>query len=161
TIGSPKAGTIAELRGKEGDTVPVGQVLVVLDLDGGAAPERAEAPKPPPQPQRAPAPAAPPAPPREAAVSRAAETTPASPEDEEEGGPAATAVGDIKDILPGMGVARQQRPAISELHGDGNGSYTNENPLAAPATRKLARELGIDLRRVRPSGPGGRVTRED
>jgi len=32
---------------------------------------------------------------------------------------------------------------------------------AAPATRRLAREMGIDLRSVTPSGPGGRVTPED
>lgn len=32
---------------------------------------------------------------------------------------------------------------------------------ASPATRRFARELGVDLRRVRPSGPGGRVTAED
>ncbi len=32
---------------------------------------------------------------------------------------------------------------------------------AAPATRKLARELGVDLRLVPSSGPGGRVTPED
>jgi len=137
-------------------------VLVVLDLEGGAAAERAEAPKAPPQQQQRPAPEAQAAPRRES-VSRVAPTTPAAPEDEEaDEGPAATAVGDIKDILPGMGAMRQQRPAINELvAGDGNGSYMNETPLAAPATRKLARELGIDLRRVRPSGPGGRVTRED
>ncbi len=32
---------------------------------------------------------------------------------------------------------------------------------AAPATRRLARELGVDINRVAPSGPGGRVTAED
>jgi pyruvate dehydrogenase E2 component (dihydrolipoamide acetyltransferase) len=32
---------------------------------------------------------------------------------------------------------------------------------ATPATRKLARELGVDLRAVPPSGPGGRVTDDD
>jgi pyruvate dehydrogenase E2 component (dihydrolipoamide acetyltransferase) len=32
---------------------------------------------------------------------------------------------------------------------------------AAPATRRLARELGVDLRLVRPTGPSGRVTPED
>jgi len=32
---------------------------------------------------------------------------------------------------------------------------------AAPSTRRLARELGVDIRRVPPSGPGGRVTAED
>jgi pyruvate dehydrogenase E2 component (dihydrolipoamide acetyltransferase) len=33
--------------------------------------------------------------------------------------------------------------------------------LATPATRKLARDLGLDLRHVRPTGPGGRVTKAD
>jgi pyruvate dehydrogenase E2 component (dihydrolipoamide acetyltransferase) len=32
---------------------------------------------------------------------------------------------------------------------------------AAPATRRLARELGVDLRTVRGTGPGGRVTDAD
>jgi pyruvate dehydrogenase E2 component (dihydrolipoamide acetyltransferase) len=32
---------------------------------------------------------------------------------------------------------------------------------AAPVTRRVARELGVDLRLVPPSGPGGRVTTED
>jgi pyruvate dehydrogenase E2 component (dihydrolipoamide acetyltransferase) len=32
---------------------------------------------------------------------------------------------------------------------------------ATPATRRLARELSVDLRTVRPSGPGGRVTDDD
>jgi len=34
-------------------------------------------------------------------------------------------------------------------------------PAAAPATRKLARELGVDLADVDGSGPGGRITKED
>ena len=33
--------------------------------------------------------------------------------------------------------------------------------VAVPATRRLARELEIDIRQVPPTGPGGRVTRED
>ncbi len=33
--------------------------------------------------------------------------------------------------------------------------------LATPATRRLARELGVDITRVQGSGPGGRVTDED
>jgi pyruvate dehydrogenase E2 component (dihydrolipoamide acetyltransferase) len=37
-----------------------------------------------------------------------------------------------------------------------------EGPVpASPATRRLAREMGIDLRQVPASGPGGRVTSED
>ncbi|MCS7311754.1 MAG: 2-oxo acid dehydrogenase subunit E2 [Acidobacteria bacterium] len=33
--------------------------------------------------------------------------------------------------------------------------------LATPATRRVARELGVDLRQVPPTGPHGRVTKED
>jgi pyruvate dehydrogenase E2 component (dihydrolipoamide acetyltransferase) len=37
-----------------------------------------------------------------------------------------------------------------------------EGPVAAaPSTRRLARELGIDISQVKPGGPGGRVTPED
>jgi pyruvate dehydrogenase E2 component (dihydrolipoamide acetyltransferase) len=32
---------------------------------------------------------------------------------------------------------------------------------AVPSTRRLARELGVDLHEVEPSGPGGRITIED
>lgn len=34
-------------------------------------------------------------------------------------------------------------------------------PPATPATRRLARELGVDLATLRGSGPGGRITDED
>src|SRR5689334_9075692 len=76
TIGAPKAGKVSERRFKVGDTVPVGEILIVIDLDGGGAP--AEAPKAAPAPAPA---AAPPAP---------------------SGGPVASAVGDIRETLPGM-----------------------------------------------------------
>ncbi|MGW8185826.1 MAG: dihydrolipoamide acetyltransferase family protein [Desulfobacterales bacterium] len=39
---------------------------------------------------------------------------------------------------------------------------SNKGPVpASPATRRLARELGVDLRAVTPSGPAGMVTAED
>jgi pyruvate dehydrogenase E2 component (dihydrolipoamide acetyltransferase) len=38
---------------------------------------------------------------------------------------------------------------------------TRRIPPAAPATRRLARELGVDLKLVAPTGPGGRITPED
>jgi pyruvate dehydrogenase E2 component (dihydrolipoamide acetyltransferase) len=62
----------------------------------------------------------------------------------------ASAVGDIRETLPGT----DQRPAPAA-------AQFTDKPLAAPATRKLARELGVDLRSVAPSGSAGRVTRED
>jgi len=36
-----------------------------------------------------------------------------------------------------------------------------DRPLATPAVRKLARELGVDLRDLKPSRPGARLTKED
>jgi len=65
--------------------------------------------------------------------------------------PPATAVGDIQDDLPGVGLfgSRTERPDVPA------------KPLASPATRDLAKSLGIDLRQVPPTGAGGRVTDED
>jgi pyruvate dehydrogenase E2 component (dihydrolipoamide acetyltransferase) len=133
TIGAPKTGKVSQRRFQVGDTVPVGEVLVVLDLNGGGA---AEAPaKPTPVTtathQEAPTKTSQPAPAAAPVV--------------------ASAVGDIREDLPGM--APQKAPAQSDYYAD--------KPLAAPATRKLARELGVDLRKVEPSGSAGRVTRED
>lgn len=53
-------------------------------------------------------------------------------------------------------------PAVSSGAGIAAGELSPEKrALAAPATRKLARELGIDLGRVQGSGPHGRVMKED
>ncbi|RMG25107.1 MAG: 2-oxo acid dehydrogenase subunit E2 [Methanobacteriota archaeon] len=41
------------------------------------------------------------------------------------------------------------------------GQVVNERVLAAPAVRRRAREMGIDLRFVPGSGPAGRITRSD
>jgi pyruvate dehydrogenase E2 component (dihydrolipoamide acetyltransferase) len=83
-------------------------------------------------------------------------------------GPAATAVGDIKESLPGLGapapVASQSRGGAGvSARGTGGAlqGYFNEKPLATPATRKMARDMNIDLRRVPPTGPQGRVTKRD
>ncbi len=44
---------------------------------------------------------------------------------------------------------------------DNKGEIKVERPLAAPAVRKLARELGIDLSLIKGTGPKGRITKED
>lgn len=72
--------------------------------------------------------------------------------------PAATAVGDIKESLPGtqLSAPAARRPAPAKSDG-----YFNDKPLATPATRKLARDLGVDLRTLAPTGKGGRVSKDD
>ncbi len=122
TITAPRAGTVVETHGRVGEIMKVHAVLLVFELDGALSP------------------------PREA-NGHALEVTRAPRED----GPAATAVGDIRESLPGMATAAAAAP-----HG-----YYNEKPLATPATRKLARDMNVDLRRVPPSGAQGRVTQKD
>jgi len=105
--------------------------------------------------------------------------------------PPATAVGDIRDRVPGAGLFGQgQGHGQGNVPGNGNGgsgrrssvrpaaaarrrdfrtsaeaaggiAYFHAKPLATPATRRLAKDMGVDLRRVRPSGDGGRVTHDD
>jgi pyruvate dehydrogenase E2 component (dihydrolipoamide acetyltransferase) len=134
TITSPKAGTIAELRGKPGEIVKVHAVLVVYDLGNGNNTSTSNAPE------------------KSAAKSA---------------GPAATAVGDIKEDLPGMSLMRSAAPATSPSgasvasSGALQSTYFADKPLATPATRKLARDLGVDLKRVPPTGRNGRVTKDD
>lgn len=138
TIAAPKAGTVVEQRGKVGEIVQVHSTLVVFELDGAGA---GAAPPPP------------------------AAKNGTHGKANGDNGPAATAVGDIKESLPGM-AARSAAPARSgggggAAAGGGLSTYFNEKPLATPATRRTAREMNVDLQRVPPSGPQGRVTKAD
>ena len=129
TITTPKAGTITKLGAGEGAIVPVHSTLVLLDLGGDAASTE-------PQAQEV--------------------SAPSSSSDDD--GPAATAVGDIKDELPGTGLVSAPAPRAPA---PAAGGYFSDKPLATPATRKLARELGVDLHTVPPTGSSGRVTKDD
>jgi pyruvate dehydrogenase E2 component (dihydrolipoamide acetyltransferase) len=139
TIGSPRAGKVAELRAKPGDVVPVGSVLVVLATDGSGAPTPAGGSEPAAAsaeeaaegPTKAPAPA----------LALESEQTVAS------------AVGDLKTALPGVSASAPGR--------GGELGTIPDRPLASPAVRKRARELGIDLRLVQATGSSGQVTRDD
>lgn len=69
--------------------------------------------------------------------------------------------------LPQAGEGRgalAQKP-LSRSAGEGGETFGGEpgggKPLAAPAVRNRARELGIDLRLVRGTGPEGRITHSD
>jgi pyruvate dehydrogenase E2 component (dihydrolipoamide acetyltransferase) len=86
-------------------------------------------------------------------------------------------VGEPGERWPAAG--GEQRPAAAARQGDAPivGSLSEEalelpasagptvtasrEPLALPPVRKLAKRLGVDLRTVTGSGPGGRITRDD
>ena len=132
----PPGGRVASVLVKKGDTVKVGQTLVTLEPATGGA---AAAPVPAtPAPVAAPAAAAKPA-----AVAPAAAPAPAAVVAKPAPAPApAPIAASAPEPEPRGGTA----PAVEP---------------AGPAVRRLARELGVDLGRVRGSGPGGRIVRED
>ncbi|MEU9231089.1 dihydrolipoamide acetyltransferase family protein [Streptomyces subrutilus] len=152
----PFDGTVHALLFEEGTTVDVGQVIISVQTGPGDA---AEAPV-----QEA-APAA--AEPEEAApaarqpvlvgygVSTA--STKRRPRKAPAGAPAqnGTAAAPAAPAAPVAPAA----PAAPVLNG--NGHAAAERPLAKPPVRKLAKDLGIDLAAVVPTGDGGVVTRED
>jgi pyruvate dehydrogenase E2 component (dihydrolipoamide acetyltransferase) len=157
TIPSPKAGVIVHLGGEIGSVLSVGAVLVVIETEGAAGVEVATAesaqrdalPKPSkasePMEIKGQTPVAPS--PKPAPVAPSTQDDPSKTKE----GPSATAAGSIPEVLPGMQEAAAEKPL----------AMRSERPLAAPATRKLARELGVDLTQVAGSGPNGRVTQQD
>ncbi len=131
-VPAPQAGTVRALGVKVGDRVSEGSLVVTLEVaDEVAAQPPAAAPAPPRE--------SPPAPPRESPP--AAGEPPAAP-------PPA-----VPDLAAGAGRARA---AAAPGEGARNGV-----PHASPAVRGVARELGVDLRRVEGSGPRGRILIED
>ncbi|MFC8432032.1 dihydrolipoamide acetyltransferase family protein [Streptomyces sp. NPDC057253] len=146
----PYDGVVRELRFPAGTTVDVGTAIIAVDVSGGAASE-------------------------EETVTAAAEPE-AEPEKKPEG---------RQPVLVGYGVAAsstkrrprkgpevpfQQAPAVVAVQTELNGhapaptapaAAATSRPLAKPPVRKLAKDLGVDLTTVIPSGPDGIITRED
>ncbi|MER7670979.1 dihydrolipoamide acetyltransferase family protein [Kitasatospora sp. NPDC096128] len=153
----PFNGVVEQLFFPEGATVDVGTVIISVAVAGeaGAAPAAAPVPAP-----AAPAVAA-------VAAAPAAEAEPERREVLVGYGPrtgtaqrrarrtaTATATATAKAAAPAAPVAPVVPVAPAELP-------TGERPLAKPPVRKLAKDLGIDLRSVTPTGAGGVITRED
>jgi pyruvate dehydrogenase E2 component (dihydrolipoamide acetyltransferase) len=63
----------------------------------------------------------------------------------------------IEPDAPGAAPPSLEAPAAPSAPAGGNGT----RPLASPATRRRARELGVELAAVAGSGPHGRILRED
>ena len=135
-IPSPVEGRVAWIGPEVGQKVAVGSELVKLEVAGAAAPKRDV----PAREVKAPA-----------EVTSAEALPPvAAPSDK------ATAP---RTVAPAPAVERPHdvaRPASPPAP-----STPPERPLAAPAVRAYARDVGVDLRFVRGSGPAGRILRED
>ncbi|WP_299466058.1 2-oxo acid dehydrogenase subunit E2 [uncultured Gimesia sp.] len=128
---SPYSGTIAALKVSEGDSIPIGTVLLTIEQSNGA-------------PSAAPAEKTKPAAAEPKAAEPAKAESAATPETKPETKPAAPPA-----------------PSVSKAAPAAEGSTNNTPVPAGPATRRLARKLGVDLHLVNGSGPSGRVTQED
>lgn len=134
-IPSPRSGKVAKVNIKPGQTVKVGDIMVVIDEGGTGVAQAAVA-----TPASRPAPAvAQPATAARAPVAAAAHTS-----------------------TPSTREAARIAPAPAAATAVMAPAARREGPIpAAPVVRKLARELGVDIAIVPASGPNGRVLRED
>ena len=139
---SPFAGKVTKLHYKPGDVIPVGKVIMTVEAEGAAAPA-AKAPA-----KAAPAKPAPAAPVAKAAPAKAT-PAPVAPITKVAAAPAAAPPAPAAPV-----VAQRTLPAAAAV-------LNPSTILAAPATRKMAREKGVDLKNIRGTGPGGRITQED
>ncbi|MFI9821048.1 dihydrolipoamide acetyltransferase family protein [Streptomyces sp. NPDC052013] len=151
----PYDGVVRALHFPEGTTVDVGTSIIAVDVSGGA----------------------------EAPAQEPVAEEPEAPREE----PKAEAAGSGRQpVLVGYGVAtsstrrRPRKPATeapaataiqTELNGHAPAAPApapapapvapQQRPLAKPPVRKLAKDLGVDLATVTPTGPDGIITRED
>lgn len=138
-ITSPVAGTVVDTSGKPGDMAPVGAPLVVFEVDGAGNDTAAPAAKAEPA-AAAPAPAKPSA--------EVVTLQPAARESRPEPKPEPVA-------------ARHPTPSNVAVRPAFATRVADARPLASPAVRRRARELGIELQYVPGSGPGGRIEHSD
>ena len=167
----PYAGTVAELLVGEGETVAVGTPIIAVSSGAAAAVEA-----PPEEGAVEPGLIGGPAPggrtsvlvgygPKTTEAKRRPRKGTATPDDT---APAAaqdnlqTAFGTAELDGPEVPVAEAEpaTPSITRSDADAPGAAA-ARVLAKPPVRRLARDLGVDLRQVTPSGPGGVVTRAD
>ena len=140
-VPSNVSGTIKEIKIKQGERVKVGQV--VLTFDNGAAPAAAKDAAPKTEPQKEGEPAA-----------KSAAAPAAEPEPSPEPAPETKKRGEVVDISR---AARNAPAAPPQSDAEPQGPAAP----AAPSVRRLARELGVEIRRVTGSGPGGRISVDD
>jgi pyruvate dehydrogenase E2 component (dihydrolipoyllysine-residue acetyltransferase) len=163
-VPSTVSGTVKDVKVKQGEKIKVGQVVLTVDDAGGepaSSQTSAQEEKPKPQPTGAPEegglsqqmPEARNAPPAAApdagAVARA--------ESERDTGKieAKPKRGEVVAIRGGARGTPAPPPPPAEAEPEGL------PPPAAPSVRRLARELGVDIRSVAGSGPAGRISHED
>jgi len=138
---SPYAGVISQLHAQVGETVAVGRIIVTIDgSPGGAGPTSAQSVAPP----------------------KLSGDTP--PEEKAAGllvgyGPQDHGLG--RRRRRATPVPPRQDPAPVETAPESAKTVASPRVMAKPPVRALAKELGVDLRTISPSGAGGIISRQD
>ena len=146
-VPSPSAGVVKEVRVKVGDKVSEGTLLLTLDAAEGA-PAKA------PEPKRAATPSKPAAPEQPVAASRGG-----TPPSEQAQPTKESSKGETPRKEHGGPTETMPPPAPSIAPPVDEGAFRSAH--AGPGVRALARELGVDLARVKGTGPKNRILRED
>ncbi|MBL9688305.1 pyruvate dehydrogenase complex dihydrolipoyllysine-residue acetyltransferase [Klebsiella pneumoniae] len=134
-VPAPFAGTVKEIKISTGDKVKTGSLIMVFEVEG-AAPAAAPAQAAAPAPAAAPAQAAKPA----AAPAQAAAPAPAA--------------------APAQAAKPAAAPA-AKAEGKSEFAENDAYVHATPLIRRLAREFGVNLAKVKGTGRKGRILRED
>ncbi len=140
-VPAPFAGTVREVKVKAGDKVREGSVILMLEVGSEPAPESVEA-------DEKPASAEAPAP-----ESGRAEDSARAKEPFE-----APSAGETEAQVESAPTASPPPPAPPPAPADGPDF---SKAYASPGVRRFARELGVDLNRVRGTGRKHRILRED
>lgn len=175
-IPSPAAGTLTEIRFKEGETVEINTTVAVLDGGAGApakdarpttedAVAKADAPKEEPAPTAAVKAVDVPSP--EVQVEAAAATGAEVQEKDKPG--VAPQSEKLADEMPpasgkttaGNGASQQTAPAIPEGRKDNQTAEELRRTKSSPLVRRIAEEHGVDIASLEGTGLSGRVTKND
>ena len=165
-IPSPAAGTLTEVKFKEGETVEVNTVVAVLD-GNGAAPQASAPAAPETKAEEAPAPAETQAAPPEPVKAEAPATIdrpkpmitsePAPPP-----APPAAHKTAVKPLVKKSESGAAGTPSTPQRD-DGQQASAEElrRTKSSPLVRKIAEEHGIDIKQLEGTGMSGRVTKND
>ncbi|HVS20507.1 MAG TPA: dihydrolipoamide acetyltransferase family protein, partial [Pyrinomonadaceae bacterium] len=169
-IPSPAAGTLTEIRFKEGETVEVNTVVAVLDGNGAKPPAEAEAkpeasapakeeaavPLETTEPAKAEAPAAVERP--KPVITNDPPVKAAPPP-----APPSTHKTEVKPLVKKGEAVRAAQAPVPPRRDDGGAASAEElrRTKSSPLVRKIAEEHGIDIKQLDGTGMSGRVTKND
>src|SRR5579863_9772275 len=161
----PHAGKVVKVHVKPGQAVQTGAPLLTIEESGAAAEAKPAATEKKAEAAPEKKPAAPPSDSKTEGRSAPQPKPPALAPKAPAAAPAARAASKVQGSRPDSDKPAAEEPSQGEAGKSGTLPHVDGDEAApapaGPATRRLARELGVDLYQVNGSGPGGRITSED